>query len=94
VTADGTLLVFRSLPMDAECQPVDGAATDLYLAALQPSTGLPLAPAVAREEANDTGGESTETDPSFSPDLCTLYFASDGGDAGGFDFRLFRAARR
>ncbi len=94
VTADGSLLVFRSLPTDAQCQPVDGAATDVYVAALQPATGMPLAPAVALDGVNVTGGESTETDPSFSPDLCMLYFASDGGSAGGFDFKLFRAARR
>lgn len=94
VTADGSLLVFRSLPTDPQCQPVDAAATDLYVAALQPATGMPLAPAVALGGANVTGGESTETDPSFSPDLCVLHFATDGGSVGGFDFKLFRAARR
>lgn len=88
------MLVFRSLPMDADCLPADGAATDLYAAALSPSTGLPVTPAVALAGANVTAGESTETDPSFSPDLCTFYFASDGGSAEGFDFRLFRAMRR
>jgi hypothetical protein len=94
VTEDGTLLVFRSPPMDAECEPVDGSATDLYVAALQSTTGMPLAPAVALTGVNVTAGASTETDPSFSPDLCVLYFASDGGSADGFDFKLFRAHRR
>jgi hypothetical protein len=94
VTEDGSLLVFRALPVDAQCQSVDGSATDLYVAALQPSTGTPLTPAVALTGVNVTGGGSTETDPSFSPDLCILYFASDGGSAGGFDFKLFSANRR
>jgi hypothetical protein len=94
VTPDGSLLLFSSLPRDAACQPVDGAATDLYAVVLQPSSGMPITPAAALTAANVTGGESTETDPSFSPDLCTLYFASDGGSASGFDYRLFRAARR
>jgi hypothetical protein len=94
VTDDGALLVFRSLPMDDQCRPLDGAATDLYAVPLQPTTGMPVTPAAALAGANVTGGESTETDPSFSPDLCTLYFASDGGSAEGFDFRVFRALRR
>jgi hypothetical protein len=94
VTEDGSLLVFRSLPMDATCEPVDGSASDLYVAALQPATGMALTTAVALSGVNVTTGESTETDPSFSPDLCVLYFASDGGSAGGFDFKLFRAERR
>jgi hypothetical protein len=94
VTDDGSLLVFRALPMDADCQPINGMAPDLYAAALQPSTGLPLTPAVPLAGANVTTGDATETDPSFSPDLCTLYFASDGGSGAGFDFKLFRAARR
>jgi hypothetical protein len=94
VTEDGSLLVFRALPLDANCQPIDGTAPDLYAAALQPATGLPLTPAVRLAGANVTTGDSTETDPSFSPDLCTLYFSSDGGSAAGFDFRLFRAPRR
>jgi hypothetical protein len=94
VSKDGALLVFRSPPMGEQCQPVDGSATDLYVAALQPTTGMPLTPAVALTSVNVSVGGSTETDPSFSPDLCVLYFASDGGSAGGFDFRLFRAHRR
>lgn len=94
VTADGSLLVFRAEPMDAACQPLDGAATDLYAVALQPSSGMPVTPAVALSGVNVTGSESSESDPSFSPDLCTMYFASDGGSVTGFDFRLFRASRR
>jgi hypothetical protein len=73
---------------------VGGPGTDLYVAALQPTTGMPLTSAVALTSVNVTAGGSTETDPSFSPDLCVLYVASDGGSAGGFDFRLFRAHRR
>jgi hypothetical protein len=94
VSLEGRLLVFRALPRDAQCQPVDGDATDLYAVALDPGSGMPVTPVVPLAGANVTGGESTETDPSFSPDLCTLNFASDGGSESGFDFRLYRASRR
>jgi hypothetical protein len=73
VTEDGSLLVFRSLPMDAACEPVDGSASDLYVAALQPATGMALTTAVALSGVNVTTGASTETDPSFSPDLCVRF---------------------
>jgi hypothetical protein len=94
VNAAGTLLVVSAPPMDADCLPLDGEATDLFVLPLNPATGKPAAPAVPLAAVNVSSGQSSETDGAFSSDLCTLYFASDGGTAKDFDFRLFRAARR
>lgn len=95
VTPDGRLLLFRAVPLDGDCTPVDGDASDLYAALLDSATGLPRANAiVALNGVNTTGDASVESDPSFSADLCTLYLASDGGGAEGHQFRLFRALRR
>jgi hypothetical protein len=94
VNAKGTLLVVSAAPVDASCAPIDAQATDLFVAPLDPTTGMPLVPAVALNGVNVSSGASNETDAAFSSDLCTLYFASDGGSARGFDYRLFRARRR
>jgi hypothetical protein len=94
VNASGTLLVVSAAPVDASCAPVDAQATDLFVAPVDPSTGKPLVAAIALNGVNVSSGASNETDAAFSSDLCTLYFASDGGSAGGFDYRLFRAHRR
>jgi hypothetical protein len=94
VTPDGRLLLFSAPPVDPSCQLVDGSATDLYVALLNSMTGLPLATAVPLVGVNLSSGDSSESDASFSADLCTLYFASDGGTAQGHDFRLYSAARR
>jgi len=95
VTPDGKLLLFRAVPLDAQCEQVDGDASDLYIALLDQATGLPRANAVvALSGVNTTSDRSVQTDASFSEDLCTLYLASDGGAMQGHDFRLYRAARR
>jgi hypothetical protein len=94
VSSDGALLIVAAPPLDADCRPLDGAATDLYATPLNASTGYPLAPAIALSGVNGSVDTSSETGAAFSNDLCTLYFASDGGSAAGFDFRLFRATRR
>lgn len=94
VSANGTLLLFSAAPVDASCTRIDGGAADLYAAALSASSGMPLTPAVALATVNRTMDGSVETDPAFTPDLCQLYFASDGGETGGRDFRLYRALRR
>jgi hypothetical protein len=90
VNADGSLLLFRSLSLDDKCAANDGSATDLFAAPLS-STGTPLAAAVPLSSLNNTGGNSSETDPALAQDSCTLYFASDNGHAGDFD--LYSAAR-
>ena len=92
VTPDGRRLFFRSFPLDDACQPLDAATTDLYVVPLEPTTGMPVQPARALASLNEVG--TTETDPSLSPDFCTLYFASDRGSAGNADFKLYRATRR
>jgi hypothetical protein len=94
VTPGGDLLLFRAFPMDENCNPSDGDATDLYASILDPTTGQPppLGAAIPLADVNRSTGNSTETDPSLSPDLCALYFASDSGQ-GAFDFDIFRANR-
>jgi hypothetical protein len=94
VTADGRLLLFSAPPIDSACDPIDGDATDVFVALLNPSTGLPLATAVPLAGINHSTDTSSESDASFAPDLCAVYFASDGGEAQGHDFRLYRALRR
>ncbi len=94
VTPSGNLMLLRAPALDSGCLPVDGAATDLYAVALDASTGRPLTPAAPLGDVNQTSDESSESDPSFSRDLCDLVFVSDGGAAEGHDFRLFRAHRR
>ncbi len=94
VTSDGKLLLFSAPPVDSACNPVDGTATDLFVALVNATSGLPLATAVPISGVNHSTDTSNETDASFSADLCTLYFASDGGGAQGHDFRLYRAFRR
>lgn len=91
VSPDGRRMFFRALPVDGACQPIDGATTDLFVVPLVPETGAAAQPAVELEILNEVG--TTETDPSLSADLCTLYFASDR-DAPGSDFKLYRAPRR
>ena len=82
-------------PNNDACASVDGEASDLYVALLDATTGMPRANAtIAITAVNRSTDRSSETDASFSADLCTLFFASDGGDAGGHDFRLYRASRR
>jgi hypothetical protein len=92
VTPDGRRMFLRAEPLDDACQPLEAGATDLYVVPLEPTTGMPTQPALALASVSAVG--STETDPSLSPDLCTLYFASDVGSTGRQDFKLFRAPRR
>jgi hypothetical protein len=92
VTPDSRRLFFRAFPLDDACQPLDAATTDLYVVPLEPTTGMAVQPALALASLNEVG--TTDTDPSLSPDFCTLYFASDRGSTGNSDFKLYRAARR
>jgi hypothetical protein len=90
VTPDGRVLLFSAPPLDAKCQPLDGAAADLYVALMNPTTGAPLTTAVALLSSSGTN----EIDPSFGADLCSLYFASDKSAQNDGRTRLFRALRR
>jgi hypothetical protein len=94
VNPEGTLMLLSAPAVDASCQSLDGGASDLFVVPLDPESGLPLAPATPLASVNITENESSQSDPSFSSDLCAIYFASDGGAGLGYDFRLYRAARR
>jgi hypothetical protein len=87
VTPDGKTLLVSHTGVDATCAPA-GRGKDLYTAPLQPATGQPTLPAALLNDVNST---ADDVDPSFSADMCDLYFASnrDGGA-----FALYRAHRR
>ena len=88
VNAAGTLLLFRNPSLNDDCQANDSGATDLFAAPLL--KGIPIAAATPLASLNNTGGMSRETDPSLSPDSCTVYFAADNGTG---DFDLYKAPR-
>lgn len=85
VTSDGALLVFSTTRLGASCQP-GSQKKDLYTTLLQAS-GQPAAPALPM---NDVNGPQDDVDPSFSADMCDLYFASNRDGK----FAVYRAHRR
>lgn len=89
VNVMGSLLLFRNPSVNDSCEPNDSGATDLFAAPLN-KDGTPLAAATSLASLDATGGMSWETDPSLSPDSCTIYFASDSGTG---DFDLYKAPR-
>ncbi|MES1175492.1 MAG: hypothetical protein ABUL62_14315 [Myxococcales bacterium] len=89
VNLAGTLLLFSAESMADTCEPNDSHAHDLFAVPLAKS-GLPASAAIPLSALNNTGGGSDETDPSLSPDSCSIYFASDNG-SGNYD--LYRADR-
>jgi hypothetical protein len=94
VTADGSLLLFRSLTYEASCSPSGASGIQLYAAALNPANGQPSGPAVSVSTHNGSSAQSVETDPSLSSDSCWLYFASNREADDGSSFLLYRAPRR
>jgi hypothetical protein len=86
VTSDGKTLLVSHTRVDASCKPT-GQGKDIYTALLQPATGLPTAPALPM---NDVNGPTNDVEPSFSADLCDLYFASERDGK----YALYRAHRR
>jgi hypothetical protein len=86
VTTDGSLLVFSTTRLGPECKP-SGQKKDIYTALLQPSSGQPPFAALPLKDVN---GPEDEVDPSFSADLCDLYFASNRDG----EFAVYRARRR
>ena len=86
VTPDGKTLLSSHTRMDANCTP-NGQLKDIYTAVLPPATGVPTMPAVPM---NDVNSPMNDTEPSFSADMCDLYFASDRDGK----YALYRAHRR
>jgi hypothetical protein len=86
VTSDGRLLVFSTTRLDADCQ-ASTQKRDVYTTLLQASSGQPPMPA---QPMNDVNSPEDDVDPSFSADLCDLYFASNREGA----FAVYRAHRR
>jgi hypothetical protein len=86
VTTDGKTLLVSHTRLDASCKPT-GQGKDIYTALLQPATGLPTAAALPMSDVNSP---MNDVEPSFSADLCDLYFASDRDGK----YALYRAHRR
>jgi hypothetical protein len=86
VTNDGKTLLLSHTRVDASCKST-GQGKDIYTALLQPATGQPTAAAVP---VNDVNSPMNDVEPSFSADLCDLYFASDRDGK----YALYRAHRR
>lgn len=86
VTADGKTLLASHTRLDASCMP-NGQLKDIYTAVLQPATGLPTDSAAPM---NDVNSPMNDSEPSFSADMCDLYFASDRDGK----YALYRAHRR
>jgi hypothetical protein len=86
VTTDGKTLLVSHTRVDANCKAT-GQGKDIYTALLQPASGLPTAPALPM---NDVNSPMNDEEPSFSTDLCDLYFASDRDGK----MALYRAHRR
>jgi hypothetical protein len=86
VTADGKTLLVSHNRLDASCKPTS-QGKDIYTVLLQPATGLPTAAALPM---NDVNSPMNDVEPSFSADLCDLYFASDRDGK----YALYRAHRR
>jgi hypothetical protein len=85
VTNDGQTLLLSHTRVDASCNAT-GQGKDLYTALLQPATGLPI----AAVPISDVNSPMNDVEPSFSDDLCDLYFASDRDGK----YALYRAHRR
>jgi hypothetical protein len=86
VTSDGRTLLVSHTRLDANCKATS-QGKDIYTALLQPATGLPTAAALPM---NDVNSPMNDVEPSFSDNLCDLYFASDRDGK----YALYRAHRR
>jgi hypothetical protein len=86
VTEDGKTLLVSTTRQDANCASA-GQGKDIYTALLQPATGQPTAAAVPMSDVNSP---MDDVDPSFSADLCDLYFSSNRDGK----YALYRAHRR
>jgi hypothetical protein len=86
VTSNGKTLLVSHPRLDANCKAT-GQGKDIYTALLQPASGEPSAPALPM---NDVNSPMNDVEPSFSADMCDLYFASDRDGK----YALYRAHRR
>ena len=94
VTRDGKTLLFSHTRVDANCAAVPSQKSDLYTTLLQPATGQPPMDAtsaiVPATPMNDVNSAADDVEPSFSADMCDLYFASNRDG----NFGIYRAHRR
>jgi hypothetical protein len=92
ITEDGKTLLFSHTRVDASCAST-GQGKDIYTALMVPATGqvLPMGtePTPSQPLA-DVNSPQDDLDPSFSTDLCDLYFSSNRDGP----FALYRAHRR
>ena len=88
VTGDGTRLLLSTTRLDSKCA-VSNQKKDIYSVKLDPDSGQPAAGEVA-SALSDVNSAADDTDPSFSADLCDLYFASNRDGK----FGVYRAHRR
>jgi hypothetical protein len=88
VTSDGKTLLFSHTRIDAKCQP-SGQGKDLYTTLLQPADGQPPT-GTAALPMYDVNSAADDVQPSFSADLCDLYFASNRDGK----YAVYRAHRR
>jgi Tol biopolymer transport system component len=94
VSRDGKTLLFSHTRMDNNCAVVAGQKRDLYTTLLQPATGQPPKDAsnevIPATPMNDVNSSADDVEPSFSADMCDLYFASNRDG----NFAVYRAHRR
>lgn len=86
VSDDGKLLLVSTTRVDGNCASTN-QGKDIYTTLLQPATGQPTSAALPLSDVNSS---ADDVDPSFSADLCDLYFASNRDGK----FALYRAHRR
>jgi len=90
VTPDGKLMLFSATRLAVGCHPADSGKRGLFRIELDSDSGRPGFGAVGEPLASLVQKGVDQTDPSLSPDLCTLYYAADDGKG----FKLYRAPRR
>jgi hypothetical protein len=86
VLADASQLLISHTRIDDNCKAVAGQGKDIYTVLLQPSTGEPAVPA---KPVNDVNSVMDDISPSFSANMCDLYFASNRDGK----FAVYRAHR-
>ncbi len=89
-TPDGKVLLFSATRLGTGCHPADSGKRDIYWINLDVKTGRPAFGAVGQPLLSGSQTGVDLTDPSLSPDSCTLYYAADDGSG----FKLYRASRR
>lgn len=94
VTRDGKTLVFSHTRVDANCAAVSAQKRDIYTTLLQAATGQPPMDAnsaiIPATPLNDVNSSADDIEPSFSADMCDLYFSSNRDGK----FAVYRAHRK